>query len=42
MKKRFKLQHRQSKKMFTKHADKTHKKNLPPPRKSPMRGGIRM
>lgn len=44
MKKRFKLQKGQSKKMFSRHADHTHKRNLPslPPRGVPMRGGIRL
>lgn len=31
-----------SRRSFSKHADKTHRKNLPAPRKMPMRGGIRM
>lgn len=42
MKKRVKLPPHKSKKMFSKHADKTHRKNMPMPRKSPMRGGIRL
>nr|QJB20879.1 MAG: hypothetical protein [Microvirus sp.] len=42
MKKRVKLPMRRSKKMFTRNADKTHRKNVPMPRKVPMRGGIRL
>lgn len=42
MKKRFKLQGKQSRKMFTKSADRTHVKNMPMPRRTPMRGGIRL
>lgn len=42
MAKRFKLPARRSKKMFSKAASRTHKKNMPAPRKVPMRGGIRM
>lgn len=42
MKKRFKLSGKKSKKMFSKGASKTHRRNLPAPRKMPMRGGIRM
>ena len=40
--KRHKLSHGKSKRMFAKHADKTHRKNLPAPRRMPMRGGIRL
>lgn len=40
--KRRKMSGRSSKRMFAKGASKTHKRNLPPPRKMPMRGGIRM
>jgi hypothetical protein len=39
MKRRHKLSKRSSRKMFTKHAKKTHKRNLP---RVPMRGGIRL
>lgn len=42
MKKRIKLSSGKSKKMFSRHADKTHKKNMPMPRRQPMRGGIRL
>ena len=42
MAKRSKLSSAKSKSMFRKGASKTHRKNLPPPRKMPMRGGIRM
>lgn len=42
MRKRVKLPVRKSKKMFSKHADRTHKKNLGPPKRVPMRGGIRL
>lgn len=42
MKKRFKLEKHHSKKMFSKHGDLTHKRNIVGPRKMPMRGGIRM
>ena len=37
-KKRMKLGKRRSKKMFSKHARKTHKRNV----RAPMRGGIRL
>lgn len=40
--KRHKLSSGKSKRMFSKHADRTHKKNMPAPRRSPMRGGIRL
>lgn len=42
MAKRFKLQSRKSKKMFSRNADKTHGKNMTNVRRSPMRGGIRL
>ena len=42
MAKRMKLSMRRSKKMFSKAGARTHKKNVPMPRKMPMRGGIRM
>lgn len=42
MKKRFKLDKHHSKRMFSKNADLTHKRNMPSPRGMPMRGGIRM
>ncbi len=42
MKKRFKLSGRHSRKMFSRNADKTHRKNVPAPRRLPMRGGIRL
>lgn len=42
MAKRFKVPPRKSKKMFSKTADRTHRRNLPAPRKVPMRGGIRL
>lgn len=42
MKKRMKLPARKSKRMFSKTAGKTHKRNLPAPRRNPMRGGIRL
>lgn len=41
MMKRRKLHGRHSRRMFTKHASKTHKRNVPP-RRLPMRGGIRL
>lgn len=40
--KRRKMSMKSSKKDFSKKADKTHRKNMPAPRKYPMRGGIRM
>lgn len=40
--KRHKIGNRSSKRMFSKHADKTHRRNMPPPRRNPMRGGIRL
>lgn len=39
MRKRFKLRRTSSKKMFTKHARKTHGRNV---HSTPMRGGIRL
>ena len=42
MKKRFKLSAKKSKRMFSKSADRTHSRNLPAPRRQPMRGGIRL
>lgn len=42
MPKRSRIRPQKSRKMFRKHADKTHKRNMPAPRKMPMRGGIRL
>lgn len=42
MAKRFKMKPKQSKKVFSRNADKTHVKNMPAPRRYPMRGGIRL
>lgn len=42
MGKRSRLPAGKSKKLFSKTADRTHGKNLPAPRKFPMRGGIRL
>lgn len=42
MAKRSKIPQRKSKKMFSKHAAKTHVKNVKPPQRIAMRGGIRM
>lgn len=42
MAKRFKLQARKSRKLFSRTADRTHGKNMPAPRRTPMRGGIRL
>lgn len=42
MKRRNKIAPRKSKKMFSKHANRTHAKNMPAPRRMPMRGGIRL
>lgn len=39
MRKRFKLRSGRSKKMFTRHAKGTHRKNVS---RAPMRGGIRL
>lgn len=41
-KRKFKLRKHQSKRMFAKHGNKNHVKNMPMPRRVPMRGGIRM
>lgn len=40
MAKRFKMSSRGSKRSFSKHADLTHRKNMPS--RAPMRGGIRL
>lgn len=40
--KRHKMPMKKSKRVFSKTADRTHAKNLPAPRRIPMRGGIRM
>lgn len=40
--KRKKMPMRQSKKLFKRTAARTHKKNVPAPRRNPMRGGIRL
>lgn len=40
--KRHKIDRSNSKRSFTKHAVKTHKKNVLPPSRVAMRGGIRM
>lgn len=40
MRKRGKIAHRRSKRMFSKHAAKTHRRNVP--KRLPMRGGIRL
>lgn len=40
--KRHKMSGGKSKRVFSKTASRTHAKNLPAPRKIPMRGGIRM
>lgn len=42
MAKRFKMNSRSSKKMFSRTANRTHQRNLPAPRRMPMRGGIRL
>lgn len=42
MKKRSKMSSAGSKRLFSKTADRTHKKNVPSPRRMPMRGGIRL
>lgn len=42
MAKRFKMNSRKSKKVFSRTAGMTHTKNMPAPRKVPMRGGIRL
>lgn len=40
--KRFKMNGSKSRKMFSRTADHTHKKNISAPRRAPMRGGIRL
>lgn len=41
--KSFKLKRRHSRRMFSKHGSKTHKRNMPRPiHGQPMRGGIRL
>jgi len=42
MAKRFKMSRGKSKRHFSKHASKTHKRNVPAPRSMPMRGGLRL
>lgn len=42
MAKRHKIPMKKSKRMFSKNAAKTNVKNLPAPRRQPMRGGIRL
>lgn len=42
MAKRFKMRPKASKKSFSRGASKTHVKNMPAPRRFPMRGGIRL
>lgn len=42
MKSRHKMSGKGSRKSFSKHANKTHRKNLGAPRSMPMRGGIRL
>ena len=42
MPKRMSLPRGKSRRIFSRHAKKTHSKNVPAPRKMPMRGGIRM
>lgn len=42
MAKRFKLSGSKSRKMFSCNAAKVHSKNVPSPRRMPMRGGIRL
>lgn len=42
MAKRFKVPGGKSRKMFSKSASRTHQKNVPAPRRVPMRGGIRL
>lgn len=41
MARRMRLHRGKSRRMFKRHAVKTHRKNLPP-RRMPMRGGIRL
>lgn len=40
--KRHKVPGGKSKRMFSRTADHTHRKNVPSPRRMPMRGGIRL
>lgn len=40
--KRHKMNYGKSKRSFSHHANKTHRKNMPAPRRMPMRGGIRL
>lgn len=40
--KRSRISSGKSKRLFSKTADRTHKKNVPSPRRMPMRGGIRL
>lgn len=40
--KRRRLNTGKSKRMFSKGASRMHRKNMPAPRKTPMRGGIRL
>lgn len=40
--KRHKLSSGKSRRMFSKSASRTHQRNLPAPRRMPMRGGIRL
>jgi len=40
--KRRPMSRKASKRSFSKHGSKTHRKNMPAPRKMPMRGGIRL
>lgn len=42
MAKRYRIPGGKSKRMFSRTADATHKKNMPAPRRFPMRGGIRL
>lgn len=40
--KRHKIHSAKSQRMFSKHADRTHRKNMPGASRMPMRGGIRL
>lgn len=40
--KRHRISSGKSKRMFSKAADRTHRKNVVAPRRNPMRGGIRL
>lgn len=42
MSKRHGMSKHSSKRSFSKHASKTHHRNMPAPRRMPMRGGIRL